>query len=320
MIIAHESPRRGRLAFTLVELLVVIAIIGILVALLLPAIQAAREAARKSSCLNNLKQLGLAFQNHHDAWKAFPPTRISNEPKRRGWATFLLPYIEEGNTAKIYRTDLNFYSPENQPAVNQPIAVFMCASAQESSRVVPYLKTPDEAFPTGTTGQGYATDYLVNHLLNASTATDLGFTCKPCKPALMNDAFRSIKKITDGTSHTSLVLESSGRPDYYIGGVRQESNKPTGTEGMTYGGWWGSWPSNAHFQMQGYTGDGTNRGVDCAVNCSNSQGIFGFHPAGANTAFCDGSVRFYSQEMSIRATYSLATAANGEIIGDDEPK
>ena len=93
---ANPGPRA---AFTLVELLVVIAIISILIALLLPAVQAAREAARRMKCLNNLKQIGIAVQHYHDSHKVFPPGYISVEPdyEEWGWPVFLLPYLEREN-------------------------------------------------------------------------------------------------------------------------------------------------------------------------------------------------------------------------------
>src|SRR5262245_42739528 len=95
--VAMRALRRNRndfvRGFTLVELLVVIAIIGVLVALLLPAIQAAREAARRSQCANNLRQLGLAVQLHHDAKKAYPPARNATDTKSVSWAFYSLPYL-----------------------------------------------------------------------------------------------------------------------------------------------------------------------------------------------------------------------------------
>src|SRR5262245_4425854 len=103
-----ESDR----GFTLVELLVVIAIIGVLVALLLPAIQAAREAARRSQCANNLKQLGLAVQLHHDAKRAFPTGRNSTDTRSVSWAYYCLPYMEQQAMFQAYRPSFNVFALE----------------------------------------------------------------------------------------------------------------------------------------------------------------------------------------------------------------
>ena len=107
-------------AFTLVELLVVIAIIGILVALLLPAIQTAREAARRTQCSNNLKQMGLAAHNYHDTFNCFPPGAITDGPccgakSRINWAIALLPYMEQSTLYDDYDHDANNEDPSNDP-------------------------------------------------------------------------------------------------------------------------------------------------------------------------------------------------------------
>src|SRR5882724_8334995 len=104
--------RRGS-AFTLVELLVVIAIIGILVALLLPAIQAAREAARRTQCQNNLKQIGVAIQNHHDTRKVFPMGRNRIDQFAVSWAFFLLPYMEETAVYNSWNSQAKVDDPSN---------------------------------------------------------------------------------------------------------------------------------------------------------------------------------------------------------------
>src|SRR6186713_297456 len=97
---APSSCQQRRVGFTLVELLVVIAIIGVLVALLLPAVQMAREAARRSSCQNNLRQIGIATHNFHDVQNQLPPVRVSNN--HATWFVLIMPYMEQGNIAQLW--------------------------------------------------------------------------------------------------------------------------------------------------------------------------------------------------------------------------
>ena len=130
---------RRQLGFTLVELLVVIAIIGILIALLLPAVQAAREASRRSSCSNNLKQLALGLQNYHDVNKTFPVGHewmgdldgdATNDSGGTGfgWAYFILPYIEQQGRFEEFNGKLWIADPVNLPAAQRPLNVFNCPS------------------------------------------------------------------------------------------------------------------------------------------------------------------------------------------------
>ena len=127
------APSARRLsAFTLVELLVVIAIIGVLVALLLPAVQAAREAARRTQCTNNLKQIGLALQNHHDAQKWFPQNRL---PCRNAtWLVAILPYMEEGIAADLWdpQKSYHFQPPK---AVQTQVSAFYCPTRRSAPQL-----------------------------------------------------------------------------------------------------------------------------------------------------------------------------------------
>ncbi len=133
---ARATGARARQAFTLVELLVVIAIIGVLIALLLPAVQAAREAARRSSCANNLKQLGLALQNYHDARKIFPPGALwnsgsANMPQTTlgpNWIIMIMPFMEEKNTLTLYNTKAYITDGSNYVFRSTVIPALLCPS------------------------------------------------------------------------------------------------------------------------------------------------------------------------------------------------
>jgi prepilin-type N-terminal cleavage/methylation domain-containing protein len=149
--------RSQRAAFTLIELLVAIAIIGILVSLLLPAVQAARESARRTQCLNNLKQIGLAFHNYADANRCFPPSYIQgsatatgvsyginvpdlgyNNVNGWGWGALILPYIEQGNAYKSLKLNLPCWATENATAVRTQVSVYLCPSSSKPGAFDPF--------------------------------------------------------------------------------------------------------------------------------------------------------------------------------------
>src|SRR5437868_2952930 len=120
-----RSPRQ---AFTLIELLVVISIIGVLIGLLMPAVQKARDAAARSTCANNIKQIGLGLHNYHDAFKSFPGnvTTDSQGLVRERWFVKILPYVDQGNLFKRYAEDLNYDAGGNLALTSLPLQVAQC--------------------------------------------------------------------------------------------------------------------------------------------------------------------------------------------------
>jgi prepilin-type N-terminal cleavage/methylation domain-containing protein/prepilin-type processing-associated H-X9-DG protein len=305
---------RHRHGFTLVELLVVIAIIGILIGLLLPAVQMAREAARRSQCSNNLKQLMIAFHLHNDTKGGFPPCRVTTANQQHGWMVELLPFIEGSTMASAYNFNLNFFDVGNQGVVDQQLPVATCPSTPTGVREIP-LGQGKTMYGTN----GYAGDYFVTHLLKDKTAQAAGLDCyniptNPCKPVLFvqnneENTIHPIRLITDGMSNTVLILEQCDRSNYWIGNNMQQDNSL-----LTNVNWWGAWASYQHFTYQGYNADASDLGTACAINCSNSQGIYSFHIQGSNIAYCDGSVRFVNQTIPIAQLMGMMTRDGAEPV------
>lgn len=290
--------------FTLVELLVVIAIIGILVGLLLPAVQMAREAARRMSCTNNLKQISLASLNYESTFSAMPPRRNLTAGNQRGWGPSILPFVEQASLQGQYRFDRNFYAPENAGNIAVSLPIFLCPSGP-GPRMVTVVQS-------GVTSQGAAGDYFGPNSFSSSLYGVLALSGNNQVTA-MDDLprRRRLADITDGLSNTMLVTEQAGRADYYILGRKQSSNA-----GLSQAQSWGSWPSYQVFQVQVFGGDGvTKDGANgrCSINCNNSQGVYAFHPGGANTALVDGSVQFLTQSIDPNVLFGLVTISAGEV-------
>ena len=190
-----RCPAAGRRGFTLVELLVVIAIIGTLVGLLLPAVQSAREAGRRSQCGNNVRQLGMALQNHHSARGFFPAGR---DDLSLSGQTYLLPYIEESNTYQ--RVDLKkaWNDPAQAAAAAIRVATFVCPS------------DPATYLPQGTYGQNnyrfnQGSGILWGNPPTSSSDSNYGMPA-PNGPFFLNSKVR-MRDILDGTSNTAAISE-----------------------------------------------------------------------------------------------------------------
>jgi prepilin-type N-terminal cleavage/methylation domain-containing protein/prepilin-type processing-associated H-X9-DG protein len=320
-----SSPRTDRhAAFTLIELLVVIAIIGILIALLLPAVQKVREAANRTSCANNLKQLGLALHNFHDSRGGFPAARqdvpsypgMVEDPPRTSWTASVLPYIEQGNLQNIYRLDRDFGEPENDgtPPYTGPnagpnqtdIKLFLCPSA-----------------PPGRKGanQRGVLDYPPASQIRRPNpfVTNMPPSDPTWDGVLGLNVFRRLTDITDGTSNTLLLVEDGGRNQYWEMGRYIGTTRPSDLIIGESGAW--AVPGS-HLNVSGFnpanigTGDPLQPGP-CAVNCTNDQEIYGFHPGVANVLLADGSVRPLRTGTDINIVIALITRNHGEVIPND---
>jgi prepilin-type N-terminal cleavage/methylation domain-containing protein len=344
---------RKRLAFTLVELLVVIAIIGILVGLLLPAVQAAREAARRMQCSNNLKQLGLAIHNHESAFKNIPaseitipaakyPTSPSNPYGQR--ATFgtlfqILPYMEQGAVYNMFDRQRSYIDPINMPpsygtansAAFTKIPAFICPSTpgDPPSDYGPYFASI--GLPLGPFVLP-RTDYIpIKGIHGASLGVCAGMPNANTRNGLLgtsnSETKPSIKfaEVTDGLSNTILFGELAGRQKLYFrgrptpGDTLTAALAPNTVPGLTLNSFYGD--HNAAREIRSYSGANINtpNQIGCsAINVYNENGLYSFHAGGIQVALGDGSVSFLSQSVSASVYAALITRDGGEIVSIDQ--
>jgi prepilin-type N-terminal cleavage/methylation domain-containing protein/prepilin-type processing-associated H-X9-DG protein len=313
---------RHRSGFTLVELLVVIAIIGVLVALLLPAVQAAREAARRSSCNNNLKQLAIAIHNYHDTYNMFPFGGASGH----GQHSRLLPYIEQKNVYDLINYSVSVNNALNDVPRNTKIATFLCPS------------DPDQ-LPAALGGRNNYYANMGTNIMYTTTDTSHPNYGKPrFNGAFMSDEITTgFRDILDGTSNTAMFSEKNKgdgtngvstpdsdtyRPGTYpdtadaaladclavdVTDLSKQGNSNVGAP----------WMSSSHSVSQYWHVLPPNSRSCMYPSLRISTTAFSRHPGGVQMALCDGSVRFVSQTINLATWRALGTRAGKEVVPGD---
>jgi prepilin-type N-terminal cleavage/methylation domain-containing protein len=287
------SPRRG---FTLIELLVVIAIIAILIALLLPAVQQAREAARRTQCRNNLKQLALAMHNYHDVANRLPP---GQQAGFKSAFTAALPFIDQANSFNKYDFSLQYDNPVNVAVINQKMPAFLC----------PSMVLPREVPDPGCPGEnGAATSYGVSAGSLVRGAGSNGTFAHD--NVNIPDGGLPFRDVTDGLSNTILIGEYNFRLAEYLWTSSSTSCPPKAGQPR-----WGN-----HRWGVGYpnmTTGTTFYPVGVVVGTGTTTGMWrSDHTGGLHFALGDGSVRFISYNIDKGLLDGLATRAGGEVLGE----
>ena len=315
-------------AFTLIELLVVIAIIGVLVGLLLPAVQQAREAARRISCSNNLKQQGLAMHSSLDSQRYFPAASwtvdsagSSPTGNRSGtehsWRAFVLGQMEQRAIADQYDFTKNWWE-QNATVLSANLSVFKCPSATPPNGGYASVDGPTRdddsaAISMNPNNLGY-TDYETFTGVKSKifpAASDPYAAKDRNEGCLIKDAVTRDAHIRDGFSNTMLIVECGSRPDTYKADTNNGST-PTGDTNQCIG--WAD--SLGPFKLHGVDANG-DKCKSCAgnvpFNVINDGEAYSMHPGVMNTVYADGSTRTVNDNVDLRVFAGAITRAGGEV-------
>jgi prepilin-type N-terminal cleavage/methylation domain-containing protein/prepilin-type processing-associated H-X9-DG protein len=316
---------RSRNGFTLIELLVVIAIIGVLIALLLPAVQAAREAARRAQCVNNLKQVGIAMHNYHDTVGSLPPGTVGCCDGT--WQAFILPYLEQGALFSSYNFDRPRYSqPQNTTATFSFIGTLLCPSDAPSKPVSSALGAANSG---NITAHNYVANFGQTDIDQRETLNGVNFVGAPftfIAPYSNANHINTTNKgkvirfadFRDGTSNTMLnseVVVGKGRD---LRGVTWWTDATTFTTYL---------PPNSNLSDQMYSvnacdyPNGGNTPCIAIPSATPAPPLWtaarSYHPGGVNTLMADGSVKFLKNTVNLFVWRGISSTKGQEVISAD---
>ncbi|MDB5336143.1 MAG: prepilin-type cleavage/methylation protein [Planctomycetaceae bacterium] len=320
--------RRRNQGFTLIELLVVIAIIAVLIALLLPAVQQAREAARRSQCKNNVKQIGLALHNYHDVHSVFPAGVTNGPTNNSGGAPMyimMLPFLDQGSLYNKFNFSLNAgdtYSALFQPLVNTIIPSFNCPSSTAALNYTVYGGNTVWYTQLGMTEYlGIAGSDQGPSIVSAAGGPMSANGCFTYTARWGGAAKISTAQITDGMSNTAGVGEFSGLTkgqQYYAGNGRGDDAEPW-CLGEEYGWQYAvrtvtvapnsAWFYNSAMVKPGYS-------PTPVTGRLNDAALHSMHIGGIHVLMMDGAVRFISENIYLGTFKNLADKADGNVLGE----
>jgi hypothetical protein len=316
-----QTPRQRRAGFTKLELLLVFAMLLSVLGLASPAVVKLREASHRARCAENLRRMGEAC-NGFESTYGFFPSSIKELGPQRSWAMQVLPWIGQEELARAYDYRKPWYDPANAGAVGWQVELFYCPTSPYGLRTASgtaKIKTTDDEGDRLTVEVPFTgaacTDYAVVHQVKKD-AFSRGFVEKAGPGLLAEDLFPRRSDVPDGLANTLMINEAAGRPDEWMGGRRtREGVKPADAALAS---------RDNDFSLRGFTLDPATQTYSnaqsgpCAINCSNVEGVYSFHPGGTQAVFGDGSVRFLREGVSTRLFARLVTRAGGEEVSWDD--